>query len=78
MTLEELVALAKEVETEDLINWDALNVDKDEAYTLMGLSVMEMYDHWRSTGTPEVVIVATVLKLIVENFALNLRLLQRN
>ena len=77
MNLEELVALAKEVEAEDPIDWGMLNVDEDEAYRLMGLSVIEMYNDWKATGTPEVVMMATVLKLIVENFVLNLKLLQR-
>lgn len=78
MNLEELVALAKEVEAEDPIDWSMLNVDEDEAYRLMGLSVMQMYDDWKATGTPEVVMMATVLKLIVENFVLNLKLLERS
>ena len=77
MTLEELITLAKDVEIEDPIDWGMLNIDEDEAYRLMGLSVIDMFEDMKATGFPESVVMATVLKLIVENFVLNIKLLQR-
>ena len=77
LTLNEIVALAKEVESEDPIDWSYLNIDEDTAYKLIGLNVFEMYQDWKSSGQSEDIMLVTILKLIVENFALNTRLLQR-
>jgi hypothetical protein len=35
-TLEEIIELAKEVETTDSIEWDDLPLDKDRIYQLVG------------------------------------------
>lgn len=69
-----IVDLAKEVEMADPIDWGMLAIDEDEAYTLMATSVVEnMFDKY---GQPEMrdVYLATVVKLVVENFVLNLKL----
>lgn len=77
LTLNEIVALAKEVESEDPIDWSYLNIDEDTAYKLIGLNVFEMYKDWKESGQSEDIMLVTITKLIVENFALNTRLLQR-
>lgn len=77
LTLNEIVALAKEVESEDPIDWSYLNIDEDTAYKLIGLNVFEMYNDWKESGQSEDIMLVTITKLIVENFALNTRLLQR-
>lgn len=72
--IEHIVQLAKDVETEDPIDWGLLEIDEDEAYRLMAVSVVEnMFDKY---GEPEMrdVYLATVVKLVVENFVLNLKL----
>lgn len=72
--IEHLVRLAKDVEAEDPIDWGLLAIDEDEAYRLMAMNVVEMmFDKY---GQPEMrdVMLATVIKLVVENFTLNLRL----
>jgi hypothetical protein len=69
--LEILVALAQEVEVGDPIEWGMLAVSEEETYRLMALSIMEQFPD------ENVSILAVVLKLVVENFVLNLRLLQR-
>jgi hypothetical protein len=69
-----MIELAKEVESEDPIEWEYLNIDEDTAYKLIGLNVFEMYNDWKSSGQSEDIMLVTITKLIVENFALNLKL----
>ena len=74
ITLEEMIGLAKEVESEDPIDWSYLNIDEETAYRLIALNVFEMYHDWKNSGQSEDIMLVTITKLIVENFALNLRL----
>jgi hypothetical protein len=77
ITVDTLVSLAKEVETEDPIDWGMLSIDEDNAYRLIATSVLEKFNEpWnidQQTG-----LLATVTKLIVENMVLNLKLLEKN
>jgi len=68
-----LVGLAKEVEIRDPIDWTKMQVTEDQIYEMMASSVIDqMYsvpeDH-RDT-----VALATLTKLLVENFVLNTKL----
>ena len=68
-----LVGLAKEVEIRDPIDWTKMQVTEDQIYEMMASSVIDqMYsvpeDH-RNT-----VALATLTKLLVENFVLNTKL----
>ena len=63
-----LVELAKECETVDPIDWSDLNISEDQAYALMASHVLEMDDD-RLTRD------AILVKMLVENFVLNLKLL---
>lgn len=73
---ETLVALAKEVELEDPIDWGMLSIDEDNAYRLVATSILEMFpEPWnidQQTG-----MLATITKLVVENMVLNLKLLEK-
>lgn len=69
MTLEQLIALAKEVETEDPIDWSDLSITRDASYVLIGTSILELFE-----GQATEAVLATLLKVIVENFALNVRI----
>ena len=68
-----LIALAKEVEVRDKIDWSQLTITEEEIYEMMGNSVVDqMYslpDEHR-----EGVALATMVKLLVENFVLNTKL----
>jgi len=64
-----LVDLAKEVESTDPVDWGMLSVDEDEVYRLVALSVVELEDNI-------LVLKASLTKLLVENFVLNLKLLR--
>lgn len=74
-TIEQLVELAKEVETEDPIDWNNLNISEDDAYGMIASQVLSDYIQ-RKPDEHELVMLATITKLIVENFTLNIRLLQ--
>lgn len=77
LTVDEIVELAKEVESEDPIDWAYLSVSEDHAYRMIALSVMEQYKTWKESDHCDTVMLATIVKLIVENFALNMKLLTR-
>lgn len=72
--VELIVDIAKQVETEDPIDWGLLNIDEDTAYRLITTNTLEhllpKYDQ------PEFreIVIATVVKLVVENFVLNVQL----
>ena len=68
-----LVDLAQEMEIKDNIDWGLLNIREVDAYDLMANSVIDQFlsvnDQHKDT-----VMMATIVKLLVENFVLNLRL----
>ena len=63
-----LVALAKEGAEFDPIDWGDLNISEDQAYVMMAAHVLEMERNHLTDG-------AIIVKLLVENFVLNLKLL---
>jgi hypothetical protein len=77
ITLEQLADLAYESEFTDPIDWDYLLIEEHDAYRLMASHVLEMVE-----DVPDedrlVVCMATVTKLLVENFLLHLKMEQKN
>lgn len=66
--------LAQEVEAEDPIDWGMLAISEEETYRLMTLNVLEMFkDKYNEPNFKEIMF-ATVVKLVVENFTLNLKI----
>ena len=63
-----LVMLAKEGAEVDPIDWGDLNITEDQAYVLMATHVLEMERNHLTDG-------AIIVKLLVENFVLNLKLM---
>ena len=63
-----LVILAKEVESVDPIDWGELSITEEQAYIMMASHVLEMERNHLTDG-------AIIVKLLVENFVLNLKLL---
>ena len=63
-----LVILAKEVESVDPIDWGELSITEEQAYVMMASHVLEMERNHLTDG-------AIIVKLLVENFVLNLKLL---
>ena len=63
-----LVMLAKEGAVMDPIDWGELSITEDQAYVMMAAHVLEMERNHLTDG-------AIIVKLLVENFVLNLKLL---
>ena len=72
-TQEQIIALAKEVEISDAIDWENIPLEKDRIYQIVGSQAYEMYEHYAQSEDGEAVLLATITKLLVENFVLNLR-----
>lgn len=72
---EQLVELAMEIEAEDPIDFGMLRIDERNAYTLMANGVLESYLS-NDKDERDMILLATVVKLTVENLVLNLKLLQ--
>jgi hypothetical protein len=69
--VETLVSIAKEVENEDPIDWGMLAIDEENAYRLVATHVLEIYN-----TNDQLTMLASITKLIVENFVLNIKLQQ--
>lgn len=73
--VEQIVEIAQEIESEDPIDWGMLAIDEKTAYTMMATSVLENY-LMTDKDLRDMMLLATVVKLTVENFVLNLKLLK--
>lgn len=63
-----LAELAQECDTVDPIDWGELNISEQEGFNLMAMHVAEMEDDCLTLK-------AICVKLMVENFVLNMKLL---
>jgi hypothetical protein len=75
-TVKQLAELARESDTQDPIDWGQLKVTEDQVYEMMASNVLEQF-----SNIPEdqrlPVAMATITKLLVENFVLNVKLRSR-
>lgn len=73
ISVNDLAVLAKEASVTDPIDWGKLNMTEDYAYQMMASSVIEQF-----SNLPEnekfIVSMATITKLLVENFVLNVKM----
>ena len=72
-TQEQIIKLAKEVELSDMIDWEELPLEQDKIYQIVGSQAYELYDEYTQSDDGEAILLATVIKLLVENFVLNLK-----
>jgi hypothetical protein len=77
-TQEEIIELAKEVELSDEIDWADLPLDKDRIYQIIGSQTYELYEHYSQSENGEAILLATITKLLIENFVLNLQVKGNN
>ena len=76
-----LVDLVKEIESEDPIDWGLLNIDEDDTVKLIALNILDQYEsNWQHLSEKDFILamLSIISKLVVENFTLNLKLLQYN
>jgi hypothetical protein len=71
--IEQIIELAKEVEVTDAIEWGDLPLEKDRIYQIIGSQAYELYEKHSQTEEGEAILIATITKLLVENFVLNLK-----
>lgn len=74
ISLVELVELAQEVEITDPIDWGMLNIDEKNAYTLIATGILELCQSLETDDQKIHMLMASLVKLSVENFVLNLKL----
>lgn len=72
-----IAELAKEVNTSDPIDWADLAISENESFNLIANQVYEQYKKTESIDNERLVLLATIVKLTVENFVLNLRLIKQ-
>jgi hypothetical protein len=80
LQLKDIIDLVREIDSEDPIDWGMLNIDETQATELVANNLLEQYNTiWASMEDNErnVIMLATITKLVVENFTLNLKLMQR-
>lgn len=73
-TIDQLAEIAMENEITDPIDWGLLSVSEKHAYKMMASYVLEMSENQRDSDHYDVILMATITKLLVENFVLNLKL----
>lgn len=76
VTVDQLIEIAREVETEDPIDWGMLSIDEEQAYRLIALNLVEMFENIGMQDR-DITLMSMIVKLTVENFVLNLKLLNR-
>jgi len=67
-----LIELAETMGIQDSIDWDKSMLDKEVAYESMSITTLEMFENIQSSDDKEVLLLATILKLMVENLALKI------
>lgn len=70
--VEKIALLAQEIESEDSIDWSMLQVSEEDSYKLIAMSVVNQFDKY--TSSEREIMIATITKLVVENFVLNIKL----
>jgi hypothetical protein len=72
-TVQQLAQLAQQAEVTDPIDWSELSIREQDAYEMMANSVLDQIHSLPEDQRP-IVAMATITKLLVENFVLNIRL----
>lgn len=72
-----IVEIAKEVAKEDPIDFAYLNIDESQIFDLMASHIVEKYSQYKHTEEGQTIFLATITKLVVENFVLNHKLLDK-
>ncbi len=80
LQVKDIIELVEEIDSEDPIDWGMLNIDETQATELVANNLVEQYNAiWSKMNEDEknIIMLATIAKLVVENFTLNLKLMQR-
>jgi hypothetical protein len=75
INLDQLIDIAFAVEEGDPIDWSVFKDGREETMKLIGTSVLEQFDKDTYTEQDRLIVMATITKLVVENFILHSKLL---
>ena len=73
MTPKQIIQIAKEFGSYDQIDWDGINADKDLTYDVLASSLLEKIYAEDDPQKREILLVASVIDLLVENFVLSIK-----
>lgn len=73
LTFEQLITLAMEADLVDPIDWGMLPIEERKVYEVMASNVVEQFSNIKDDEQLTVAL-ATITKLLVENFVLNYQL----
>lgn len=71
--LNQIIELAKEIEEVDPIKWSDLPLHRDSVYSMLATSILEKVQA-QDISQREIILMASCIKLTVENFVLQIRL----
>lgn len=77
VTIEEIEEIVKEIESEDPIDWGMLAIDEYNAMSMIINQMVEQYNtKWTLLSHEDQIkiLLASLSKLIIENFVLNVKL----
>jgi hypothetical protein len=74
----QVIELAKQIEETDPIDWSDLPLNRESIYFVLGTTVLERVAKTQSASEREIILLASVVKLTVENFVLEMRLRKNN
>lgn len=74
LIIDELVQLIDESSLEKQIDWTALSTNREETIRLIASGVLEIFDSSQSYGKREIIMLSTIVRLMFENFVLNIKL----
>lgn len=69
--------MSREVNKEDPVDFGMTLIDEHRIWDLMSSSVVEKYLQYKDTDAGFIIYLATINKLLVENFVLNYKLLNK-
>lgn len=75
--VDQIIELAKDIEAGDPIDWSGLPLHRDAVYKMLGLSVLERIENEQDLRLRETILMASLVKLTVENFVLEMRNLHK-
>jgi hypothetical protein len=74
----QVIELAKQIEEADPIDWSDLPLNREAIYVVLGTTVLERTSETQSATEREIILMASLVKLTVENFVLEMRLRKNN
>lgn len=76
INLDELIDIAFAVEEGDPIDWGVFKNGREQSLKMIGASILEQFDKDIVTDQDRLVMLATITKLVTENFVLHSQLIK--